>query len=342
MDGESEQAGTIDWLMSGDPSIAYQTARDLLQADRPDLQQEIPKSGWGKAFLNARSANGGWGDSYYAPKRACTHYVLLDLINMSFPSDHAGIQQLVQKIARQNIAHDGGLGVFPNEKKSDTCITAVFLNVACYFGLPEDHLKTFIDFLIAHQIPDGGFNCQVNRSGCRSSSLHSTISVLEALQRLEANTYQYRSSELQLIAEAARAFIRRHRFFRSERTGQVIHPSFLKLPYPTRWYYNILRGLDHFRAANQKHHASMEGALNELRSLQRADGRWPRMAKIPGQAILDFETGHGASRWNTLMALRVLKHFSNAKEEFTPAAGFSGSDRSGHADGSPQLAQTAK
>lgn len=309
----------VDWLLTGDPSIAYQTARDLLEEERPDLKAKIPHVGWGKAYLDARNADGSWGTGYLTPQWACTHYALLDLVNMECPPETDNIAELVEAIALRQVAQDGGLGIAIDEKKSDTCITAMFLVIASHFGIAEKHLTTFIDFLISMQISDGGFNCQVNRSGCRSSSLHSTLSVLEALQKLEEAGYAYKRQERTLMAEQARGVILRHKFFRSKRTNEIIHPRFLKLPYPTRWHYNYLRSLDYFRKARQPYHPAMQDALRRLQAACRPDGRWPRMAKLPGTLIVEMEPQRGLGRWNTLIALRVLKHFGATQTQSSRA-----------------------
>ncbi|MCI2400292.1 hypothetical protein [Aliiroseovarius subalbicans] len=299
----------IQWLMAGDPAIAFQTARDLLGEERPDLQARIATEGWGKAFLDARNADGGWGRKYYYPKWACTHYVLMDLVNIAFPPTHSEIAPLVHKIAAQRVSQDGGFAIAIGDRKSDTCVTGMALNFGAYFGTPEASLRTFVDFLISVQLPDGGFNCMINRSGCTHSSLHSTLSVLEGLHRYDAEGYSYRRDDLHRIADEARAFILRKRFFRSERTGKVINSDFLKLRTPPRWYYNVLRALDHFQVARRPFDPAMTDALEHIQARCRPDGRWPRGPKVPGQTLFDMENPRGPGRWNSLMALRVLKAY---------------------------------
>ena len=41
----------IKWLLKGDISIQYQTYRDLLGQDKPELKQRIDKEGFGKKLL---------------------------------------------------------------------------------------------------------------------------------------------------------------------------------------------------------------------------------------------------------------------------------------------------
>lgn len=42
------------WLLEGDVSIQYQVYRDLLDQERPDLQQRISNEGYGAQFLSKR------------------------------------------------------------------------------------------------------------------------------------------------------------------------------------------------------------------------------------------------------------------------------------------------
>jgi len=84
------------------------------------------------------------------------------------------------------------------------------------------------------------------------------------------------------------------------------------MPYPPRWRYNTLRALDHFRAAGQPYAPEMEDALTALWAHRRADGLWPRMAMISGKVFFTMEPPRGPSRWNTLLAHRVLNAYPRA------------------------------
>ena len=159
---------------------------------------------------------------------------------------------------------------------------------------------------------DGGFNCQANREGAVHSSLHSTISVLEGIHEYDVNGYTYRLEELRKMAAKSREFILQHRFFRSDRTGEIINRRFLMLSYPSRWFYDILRALAYFQAAGVPYDLRIQDALDVLMGKRRKDGAWPVQAKHAGQTHFDMEKTGGASRWNTLRALRVLDPYSDS------------------------------
>ena len=118
-----------------------------------------------------------------------------------------------------------------------------------------------------------------------------------------------RLEELQAAQAQSQAFLLQHKLFRSDHTGEVIDKKWLMLSYPSRWKYDILRALDYFQSAKVAYDPRMQDALDVLKSKQRKDHTWPVQAKHPGQTHFDMEQTGSPSRWNTLRALRVLKHF---------------------------------
>ena len=301
----------IEWLLEGDVSVQYQVHRDLLGIEKPELQKRIATEGWGKRFLDARKPNGHWGRGFYQVKWISTHYSILDLRNLCIAPDHPRLAETVAIILREQKAEDGGINPAVTIKQSDACINGMVLSYACYFKADEAALRSVVDFIIGQQMADGGFNCNYNMQGAVHSSLHTTISILEGIQEYVANGYTYRRTELDRIAAEAREFILQHRLFLSDRTGEIIDKRMLMLSYPSRWKFDILRALDYFQAAEIEYDPRMQPALDVLKKKQRKDGTWPVQAKHPGQVHFDMEKTGGPSRWNTLRALRVLKHYRN-------------------------------
>lgn len=304
-----DDEAVTDWLMDGDISLRYQAARDLLSTERPDWQVRIADEGWGRRFLIARREDGHWGRGFYQPKWTSTHYTVLDLKNLSLPRNNPLLKETVAIILKERKAADGGINPAKTVPDSDVCINGMFLDYACYFEMPEGGLESIVDFLIREQMPDGGFNCESNQASPVHSSLHTTLSVLEGILAYATGGYTYRLAELQKMAAQAREFILQHRLFRSDHTGRTIDPKFLLLSYPSRWRYDVLRALDYFRAAGSPYDPRMQDALDVLLKKRRKDGRWPLQGRHPGQVHFEMETVRAPSRWNTLRALRVLRHF---------------------------------
>jgi hypothetical protein len=298
---------TIDWLLAGDVAIAFQARRDLLDDTDRGLQARIATEGWGQRFLAARHGDGTWGQRFYQPKWISSHYTLLDLRMLEIAPRNGPIRLSIQKIVAQEKKPDGGIGPARSFPASDVCVNGMFLNYASYFETPEADLHSVVDFILAQRMDDGGFNCLRNTSGARHSSLHSSLSVAEGIQQYAASGYSYRLPELAEAAASSREFMLRHRLFRSQRTGKVISPQMLRLAFPPRWKFNILRALDHFRAARQPWDDRLSDAIAAVVAKKRPDGRWRLPAGHPGQVHFQMETVGQPSRWNTLLALRVLR-----------------------------------
>lgn len=303
----------IDWLLAGDVAIQYQTRRDLLDEGRPDLRRRISEEGWGAMLIAARRDDGSWGEGFYQPKWTSSHYTLLELKNLNIDPGHSLLKESVRLIATREKRPDGGVGPGKTIGASDVCVAGMFLNYASYFGEAEADLQSVVDFLIGQHMPDGGFNCRSNRSGARHSSLHSSVSVLEGIHSYRSSGYSHRAAELRVIADRCREFILMHRLFKSDRTGEVINREFLKLTYPWRWKYNVLRALDCFAACRYPWDDRMQDAVDALLAKRRPDGFWLMEAAHPGDVHVRMEKPRQPSRWNTLIALRALRYFESAR-----------------------------
>ena len=96
-------------------------------------------------------------------------------------------------------------------------------------------------------------------------------------------------------------------YTRSHRTGKVAKDEFTRLHFPPRWHYDVLRGLDYFRAANAPLDARLEDAIELVGARRQAGGMWPLARGYPGKVFFEMEETGQPSRWNTLRALRVLR-----------------------------------
>jgi hypothetical protein len=304
----------VSWLLDGDVSIQYQTYRDLLNIEKPRLRKTIETEGWGLKFLSYRKQNGHWGQHFYQPKWISTHYTLLDLKNLNISPDNKAIKETLNIIFENEKGPDGGIRPMGANQKCDVCVNGMVLNYASYFHVTQKYLKSVIDFLLTEKMKDGGFNCQSNTTGAIHSSLHTTLSVLEGILEYQKNGYKYRLEELVKAKKASHEFILMHKLFRSDKTGEVINPNFLKLYYPCRWYYDFLKALDYFQMANAKYDKRMDDAIEMLIKKRTKDGVWKLASKHPGQTHFEMEQAGKPSRWNTLRALRVLKHFKKDDE----------------------------
>jgi hypothetical protein len=301
----------IQWLLEGDVSIQYQVYRDLLSIEKPELQTRVALEGWGAEYLKLRDPKGHWGRGFYQPKWISSHYSLLDLKHIEISPRNSQIRESIAKILAEYKAADGGINPSRTIPESDACINGMVLTYACYFQMPSEPLHSIVDNILAAQMHDGGFNCDSARYDVVHSSLHTTISILEGIDEYSQRGYTYRLAELERVAGEACEFILLHKLFRSDRTGEIINKRFLMLSYPSRWFYDILRALEYFRSVGIAYDPRMQDALDVLKKKQRKDGRWPLQARHPGQTHFEMEKPGQPSRWNTLRAMRVLRHFKD-------------------------------
>jgi len=180
----------------------------------------------------------------------------------------------------------------------------MLLSMACYFGFGESkRCDRMVEWLLGEQMADGGWNCSSARA--RHSSFHTTISTLEGLTAF--TSARGSDSRLQRAADSGREYFLRHRLYRSERTGEIVRPSFSKLSFPPRWYFDVLRGLEHFRVAGAQWDDRLGDAVNALTSARTKDGKWRAQNWHSGKEYFRIEGGREPSRMNTLRVLRVLR-----------------------------------
>jgi hypothetical protein len=173
--------------------------------------------------------------------------------------------------------------------------------LASVYDREQERLERTVEWLLGHQLADGGWNSESIRSGSTHGSFHTTITVLEGLEAF--------GGAAERACAGGREFLLAHRLFRSHRTGAIADPALLRWRFPPQWHYDVLRGLDHFAAAGAAWDERMADALEVVVRARRRDGLWAHRAPDPGRVWFALETA-GPSRWHTLRALRVLRRFS--------------------------------
>jgi hypothetical protein len=193
----------------------------------------------------------------------------------------------------------GGKPFFGGE--TEPCINGGALACSSYFGRPDHALARR---LVGEQLPDGGWNCDAPKS--RVSSFHSTICVLEGLLDYERATG---APEIAEVRRRGEAYLLDRGLFRRRSTGEIAAPAFLTFRVPTRYHYDILRGLDYFRDAGVAPDERMAAAVQAVVDRRRPDRTWLLDASSDDGEVLGETVGE-PSRWNTLRSLRVLRWYS--------------------------------
>jgi hypothetical protein len=186
----------------------------------------------------------------------------------------------------------------------EPCINGMVVVLGVYFDQDVDRV---VARLLSEQLEDGGWNCEAENGSVRSS-FHTTIRVLEGLLAHERASGG--SAESKAARRRAEEYLLERKLFRRKSTGEVVDPAWLQFSFPTRWHYDVLRGLDYFRATGDPPDPRIDEAIELLRSKQQPDGRWLLENTHAGAVHFTLEAGDGhPSRWNTLRALRILRWY---------------------------------
>jgi hypothetical protein len=300
------------WLLEGDASIRHQVFRDLLGRAESTVERErrrVSRQGWGSRLLARQDVSGTWGGGLYNPKWISTTYTMLLLRDLGLGQSNPHAQRACRLLLDHGLQQDGGIN-FERWDRSETCVSGMVLSILSYFCYDDNRLELLAEHLLREQMHDGGWNCR-RFQGATHSSLHTTMSVLEGLLLYDL----FRGSgmvETRTAQERGREFLLVHRLFRSHRTGRIIKSEFKHFHFPPRWYYDILRSLDHFRSAGALRDPRLAEAIEIVRARRQSDGRWLLQKGYTGRVFFELEHAGGPSRWNTLRALRILKWWEAA------------------------------
>src|ERR1700719_2898926 len=244
----------LDWLLDSDSAVRWQVLRDLADAPAEIVAAErarVATEGWAARLLalqgedgqwagGALFPNGKWDRSQPQPWTATANSLVL--------LHHFGVDHRDEKVRRavaqvRDHCHweHAGQPFFSGEV--EPCINGMVVALGAYFDQDVDRV---VSRLLAEQLEDGGWNCEVENGSVRSS-FHTTIRVLEGLLAHERAT----GGSAESIASRRRgeAYLLARKLFRRKSTGAVIEPAWLQFSFPTRWHYDVLRALENFRAA---------------------------------------------------------------------------------------------
>lgn len=310
----------VGWLLAGDPSIRWQVLRDLTDSPPAEIATErarVADSGQGSRLLGLY-ADGAWAGGACFPGKdwrppdgpvgdpdgqpwTATLPTLRLLREFGVNPGDSRVVEAVSGVREQCRWEYDGSAFFAGEV--EPCINGGTVSTGAYFGQDVDAI---VQRLLGEQLEDGGWNCEAENGSTRSS-FHTTICVLEGLLdyeraggRLEVSDARHRGAE----------YLLQRNLFRRASTGEVADEDWLQFSFPTQWHYDVLRGLDYFRAAGDAPDPRLADAVEQVRSKQQADGKWLLENTHPGLVHFELEDGDGRpSRWNTLRALRVLRWY---------------------------------
>jgi len=307
----------IDWLLDADPAIRWQVMRDLTHEPADVIATErarIATEGWGVQLLALQASDGLWAGAAWSRDWTDTFHVLELLRRFGLDPDSEQARRAVGLVREQVTWGDGS--PWENdwaehrffEGEVEPCINGNVVSTGAYFGVD---MTPLVERLLGEQLPDGGWNCEVE-NGATVSSFGTTINVLEGLLEFERTGGGL--DDVRAARQRGEAYMLERRLFRRKSTGEVINPSWLQFSFPTWYFYDVLRGLDYLRDAGLEPDEGVAEAITVVEGNRDAEGRWPLQNVHEGEAYFQMDEGEGKpSRWNTLRAMRVLDRFKGPR-----------------------------
>lgn len=295
---------TIAWLLEGDVSIQYLTHRFLLESS-PEiyepLQARIRTEGYGARFLSCRNENGHWGRWFYQPKWTCTHYTLMDLKDIGMPPRTDAPREMVVRAFDECMLDNGGINFAKTMVQSDVAVDGMILNYATYFCPDEQRIERLAEYILSQAKPDGGYSWDAESA---ASDPHTTICVLEGFHEYKRSGFTGHLSEVQISEKGAVEYLLSNDLFMS------CDKRFLKLSFPYRYRYDVLRALEYFTNAQVPYDKRMEPAYAWLKNKQKPSGCWHLENIHKGNVHFELEEKQQPSRFITLKALSILDYAS--------------------------------
>lgn len=306
------------WLIEPqDPSVRYLALTDLLgrtgrSRDVREALRRIPSGPRVRALLAGQRADGGFGVHPYQ-KWTGAHWRLVSLVELGLPAGHPPALRAAEQVLRWlgGPAHRRRIVTLNGRVRRCASQEGNALAVASRLGMTGDpRVHSLAESLVEWQWPDGGWNCDKDPDADHSSFYESLAPAWGLLEYHRAT----RDGDARLAAERAREMFLRHRLFRSEETGEVIDPEWLKLHYPLYWHYDVLQSLVVLSRFGPPRDARMREALDLVQAKRGPDGRWraggffwhPPAKRRPHAEVVDWGRT-GPSKMITLNALRVLR-----------------------------------
>jgi hypothetical protein len=301
----------LAWLRDSDPALRWQVERDLA-GEPPEVwaatRARIASEGFGARLLALQDPDGQWAGGAFFPAGfefdrmetegqpwTATTWTLNSLREWGL--DAAVLSGTAELLAQCRWEYDD-LPYWGGEV--DCCINAWTLANGVWLGADVSGIA---DWFVAHQLPDGGWNCEWVEGSTRSS-VHSTLNSLKGLLAYEAATGGTPSTrDARRVGEE---YLLERGLFRRLSTDEPIAPWVREFSYPFRWRYDVLNAASYFRDADRRD-PRMAAAIELIRVARQPDGTWLQSRRPPGRVWFEVDVPAGEpSKWLTLFATRAL------------------------------------
>lgn len=293
----------INWLQIGDPVIVHLVNRNLLE-DKNSFHQN---KGYIEKYLNLYDTKTNtWGGGIYSPLWISSNYTLLELKYMEITFNHPIYQKASLKLLEGLWFNKGKVSP---RRFQDMCMSAMLLNILCYGRVEDPKINQIIDYILGHQMSDGGWNCAWDSTSNKSSkgSFHTTISVLEALSEYKKSGYVYKSEEVEEKIRFGEEYLLDRKLMYSLSKNIIADINFLDIHYPPRYRYDSFRALEYFVDKDYPYDPRMEEVLILVKDLL-SQGPLPIGKQYSGKRHFRLENTK-KGRFNTYRALKIIKKY---------------------------------
>lgn len=308
---EEATRSAIDWLCRSDePAVRFLARRDLLGERSAADEDRILDGPRVRALLSGQRPDGGFGVHPYQ-KWTGAHWRLVSLVELAIPAgEPRAVRAAETVLAWLSPKPRPRHVVVAGRARAEASQEGNALAACCRLGLVGDpRVRRMAESLIEWQWPDGGWNCD-RRAATRRSSFHESFAPAWGLTEYWQATGERHAKE---AAERTAELFLEHRLFRSTRTGDVIHRSWVALHHPPYWHYDYLQGLLVLWRLGRLSDPRAADALDLLERQRLKDGRWRPGGywwRPPGSVgspeVVDWGRS-GPNEMITLNALRVLR-----------------------------------
>ncbi|GAA2224369.1 hypothetical protein GCM10010413_17830 [Promicromonospora sukumoe] len=330
----------LTWLLDSDPALRWQVERDLLRA--PDdvwraTRARIATEGLGARLLAVQDEAGTWAGGAFFPAGfdftgpeaqpgagqpwTATTWSLNTLREWGLDPEVLRERDTVRLIGVNTRWEYDDLPYWDGEV--DACINGFTLANGVWLGAD---VRGLADWFVAHQMDEGGWNCEWVEGSTRAS-VRSTLNSLKGLLVYEEATSGTSGTSgtegaggtgstagsdavRQAQARAEEYLLERH-LVRRLTTGEPVADWVFRLAYPFRSFYDVLSATDYFRAASLLRDtppdARLAEAVEAVRAQRQPDGTWLQARRHPGRVWFEVDVDAGQpSKWLTFHAARVL------------------------------------
>jgi hypothetical protein len=158
---EVKTMNVIEWMAQTDVSLKYLTNKYLLNNDDKKLKERIVCHGYGQKLMSLQDPKTFlWGNGVYSPKYISTHYTLLELCQLGASLSDPNLIKAIEILFKEMWKDKGRVRAYRHQ---DLCVVAMMVRIGCTANLQDSRINEMIDYILEHQMNDGGYNCAWER-----------------------------------------------------------------------------------------------------------------------------------------------------------------------------------